>query len=270
MSYQATDKFVFPKWANYFLPLIVLSVLGGGMVVPPLVLYGFSAETQNVGFQPEQPVPYSHAIHVGQLGLDCRYCHNTVDDSSFASIPPTQTCINCHAPGQYLEGDDRGLPTNLSGIHQASQNLRPVWESSETGVAVPWIKVHDLADYGYFDHSAHVSKGVGCVTCHGRVDLMGASGSTDMIAGVYQVNNLSMGWCIECHRAPEQHLRPLAEVTNMQWSPLDDTRVQAEIAAGNTDLEDETVAQLWLGNLLKRKYEINDAAYMQSCTTCHR
>ena len=266
MSYQATDKFVFPKWANYLLPMIVLSALGGAMVVPPLVLYGGSAETQNVGYQPDQPVPYSHELHVGQLGMDCRYCHNTVDKAAFASIPPTQTCINCHAPATTADGTDTGF----SGVHQSSLALKPVHESWETGASIPWVKVHDLPDYAYFNHSAHVNRGVGCVSCHGRVDKMGGAGTEDPIAGVYQVSNLSMGWCLECHRAPEQHLRPVSEITNSDWSPVMHPEA---VAAGYTDPDNAqhvAEAQRVVGHYLKERYEINGPAYMQSCSTCHR
>lgn len=266
MSYQPTDKFVFPKWANYFLPLILLTAVGAGTVVPPIVLWGGSAETQNVGYQPNQPVPYSHALHVGQLGLDCTYCHNTVSKAAFAAIPATDVCINCHAPGEKADG----TPTNVSGIHQSSINLRPVWESWETGKPIPWVKVHDLADYAYFNHSAHINKGVGCVSCHGRVDQMGAAGTEDTIAGVYQAENLSMGWCIECHRAPEKHLRPIEHVTTMDWSPLDNEQVQKAISEGTLAEGDADAAQLWLGTRLKEEYKINNAAYMQACSTCHR
>lgn len=257
---------MFPKWANYFLPVLVLSVLGGAMTVPPMVLYGGSAETLNVGYQPDQPVPYSHAIHVGKLGMDCRTCHNTVEDASFAAIPPTQTCTSCHMPAKTPEGLETGAP----GAHQASLNLRPVWESYYSGDPVPWVKVHDLADYAYFNHSAHVNKGVGCVSCHGRIDKMGGAGTDDSIAGVYQVQNLSMGWCLECHRAPEKHLRPLDKITDMDWSPLEDKRVQEAIATKLIPADDEQAAQLWLGTKLKEQYEINNPAYMQSCSVCHR
>ena len=266
MSYEQTDQFVFPKWANYLLPLLVLSVLGGAAVVPPLVIYGGSAETLNVGYQPDQPVPYSHATHVGKLGMDCRTCHNTVEDASFAAIPPTQACVSCHAPGK----DPKGQPTNLPGAHQNSLNLKPIWESYYSGDPVPWVKVHDLPDYAYFNHSAHVNKGVGCVSCHGRIDKMGGANTNDPIAGVYQVQNLSMGWCLECHREPELHLRPLDMITKMDYSPLDNERVKAQIAAGELDEGDERGAQLWLGTQLKEEFEINNPAYMQSCSTCHR
>lgn len=267
MSYQATDKFVFPKWANYLLPMIVVTALGGATVAPPLVLFGMSAETQNVGYQPDQPVPYSHALHVGQLGIDCRYCHTTVDDAAFASIPPTQTCINCHAPKTRMAD---GSDTGFSGVHQNSEALRPVWESWESGRAIPWVKVHDLPDYAFFNHSAHVNRGVGCVSCHGRVDKMGGAGTDDAIAGVYQVQNLSMAWCLECHRAPENHLRPVDQVTNFDWNPVMHPEA---IAAGYTDADNPThvrEAQQVVGTYLKERYQINDAAYMQSCSTCHR
>lgn len=267
LVYEKTDQFVFPKWANYLLPLIVLSALGGAMAVPPLVMYGGSAETLNVGYQPDQPVPYSHAIHVGKLGMDCRACHNTVEDAGFASIPPTQMCINCHAPGKDMQTQ---LPTNMPGVHQNSLNLRPVWESYYTGKPIPWVKVHDEPDYVYFNHSAHVNKGIGCVSCHGRVDKMGGANTDDPIAGVYQAHNLSMGWCLECHRAPEKHLRPPDKITQMDWSPLDDARVIAAIEKGELQEDDRQGAQLWLGTKLKDQYQINNPAYMQSCSTCHR
>lgn len=266
MSYEKTDQFVFPKWANYLLPLLVLSVLGGATVVPPLVLYGGSAETLNVGYQPDQPVPYSHAIHVGKLGMDCRACHNTVEDAAFAAIPPTEMCITCHAPSKDPDGVDTGMP----GIRQNSLDLRPVWASYYTGKAVRYKKVHDLADYAYFNHSAHVNKGVACVSCHGRVDKMGGAGTDDSIAGVFQAQNLSMGWCLECHREPEKHIRPLDKVTVMDWSPLDDPRVQSAIKNKELDADDEQAAQIWLGTKLKHEFEINSAAYMQACSTCHR
>ncbi len=125
---------------------------------------------------PTQPVPYSHALHVGQLGMDCRYCHTGVEVAAAATIPPTQTCMNCH-----------------SKVRANSEKLIPIRESYATGMPVPWIRVHDLPDYVYFDHSAHVRRGVGCVSCHGRIDTMEV---------VFQAEPLSMGWCLECHRNP--------------------------------------------------------------------
>lgn len=222
------SKFVFPRWANYLLPVLLLAGLGGATYVPVLLVLGFSPYTTDVGYQPTQPVPFSHALHAGQLGMDCRYCHSTVDQAAFAAVPPTQTCMNCHA-----------------SIKADSPRLAKVRESFATGKPVEWKKVHDLPDYAYFDHSVHVNKGVGCATCHGRVDKMEV---------VTQVQPLSMGWCLDCHRAPEKHLRPREEVTNMTWNP--------QGATGKT--------QEQLGLELKKQYNIHDATYMTGCYTCHR
>lgn len=233
-------RYTFPRWANYLLPALIVAALGGGLYLPLAVGFGLSAKTLNIGYQPNQPVPYSHELHVAQLGMDCLYCHNTVGKADFAAIPATQVCINCHNPGE-----------NVAGLRKNSEQLAEVFNSYESGMPVEWIKVHDLADYVYFNHSAHVLKGVGCVTCHGRVDKMGAD-------GVYQVEPLSMSWCLDCHRAPEKYLRPVSEVTNMTWVPP--TR----------DGQTVEQAQLELGLKLKEQYNVHDLAYMQACSTCHR
>jgi hypothetical protein len=223
---RATDmkRFVFPRWANYLLPAIVIAVVGGGVYVPLVVGLGLSAQTLNVGYEPEQPVPYSHALHVGELGLDCRYCHTTVETADFAALPPTQTCMNCHTK-----------------IKADSPRLQLVRDSNQSGTPVEWVKVHDLPDYVYFNHAAHVNKGVSCVSCHGRVDKMEV---------VHQVQPLSMGWCLECHRAPEKNLRPVEYVTQLDWQPSED--------------------QLTLGRRLKKEYNIRDSEYLTSCSTFHR
>ena len=244
---KAESRFVFPRWANYLLPVVVIMALGGGLYAPTFVYMGLNPVVLNVGYQPEQPVPYSHQLHVGQLGMDCRYCHNTVDQAAFAAVPPTQTCINCHSPEE-----------NGPGIRKGSTKLQAVYESYETGKPIEWVKVHDLADYSYFNHAAHVNKGVGCYSCHGRVDQMGEE-------GVWQVHNLSMGWCIDCHRAPEKHLRPLDQITSMTY----------HTGIGATDLQtrgDESLdeAQLRVGRELKEKYNTPNMAYMTACSTCHR
>ncbi len=229
---------MFPRWVNYLLPLLVIGAVGGALYAPVIVNYGFSAKTLNVGYAPEQPVPYSHELHVGELGIDCKYCHTTVDKAAFAAIPPTSTCMNCHSN-----------QPNVNGVKKGSVKLAPVYDSYATGKPVEWIKVHDLADYVYFNHSAHVNKGVSCVSCHGRVDKMEV---------VEQVKPLSMSWCLDCHRAPEKHLRPVEEVTNLAWKPA---------VQGN---ETEEEAQLRIGEELVKKYQIHNKAYMTSCSTCHR
>ena len=183
---------IFPKSANA-LPLQILIFLGilGGVATAGINYYATPKYTR-VGYQPVQPVPFEHSLHAGQLGIDCRYCHSTVEDSSHAAIPPAQTCMNCH-----------------SKVWTTSPKLAPIRESYQTGKAVEWVKVHDLPDYAYFNHSAHVTRGIGCVSCHGRVDQM---------EKVYQHEPLSMGWCLDCHRNPEPNLRPVEEVTNMTWA----------------------------------------------------
>jgi hypothetical protein len=144
-----------------------------------------------VGYQPTQPVDYSHKLHAGELGMDCRYCHSTVERSAFAAVPPTQTCMNCHAR-----------------VKTDSVKLLPVRESWANDTPIKWVRVHNLPDYVYFDHSAHLAAGVGCSTCHGRVDQM---------PKVTQMQPLTMGWCLECHRDPGPNLRKPDEVTKMDW-----------------------------------------------------
>ncbi len=213
--------FQFPKWTNALRPVLgVILVLVPAYVVV-LLAYGGSPRTTAVGYRPQQPVPYSHALHAGQLGIDCRYCHTTVEVAAHAAIPPTQTCMNCHAK-----------------IRSASPKLLLVRESYATGLPVPWVRVHDLPDYVYFNHSAHVRRGVGCVECHGRVDTMET---------VTQVHRLSMGWCLDCHRNPDRHLRPPEMVTKMDWVAPEDPAVY--------------------GRRLREANNINPST---DCWTCHR
>lgn len=232
-------RFVFPRWANFLLPILVLGALGAGLYVPTVVYYGFSPRATAVGYEPKQPVDFSHALHAGQLGLDCRYCHTTVEKAAFAAVPPAQTCMNCHTAvqGQSMR------PTDAN--KKPEDKLAKVHESWEKGTSIPWQKIHDVPDYVFFNHSAHITKGVGCVSCHGRIDQMEV---------VHQEQPLSMSWCLDCHREPEKHLRPKSEVTNMAWS--------AEKNAG--------VSQLELGRKLKDEYKIHNSAYMTSCYVCHR
>ena len=173
------------------------------------------------GVAREQPVPFSHQHHVGGLGIDCRYCHTSVETSATAGIPPTKTCMNCH-----------------SQIWSDSPTLEPVRESFRTERSIKWVKVNDLPDFVYFNHSAHVNQGVGCTTCHGRVDRMPL---------MWQEASLTMEWCLGCHRQPERYLRPRAEVFNAAYEPPAD--------------------QLSLGRSLVKEYGIHTRT---SCSTCHR
>jgi len=222
MQDQTGQPFVFPKWIDSLRP-----VIGAVLGLAPLYLgilfyYGGSPRTTDVGYAPEQPVPYSHALHAGELGIDCRYCHTSVESAAHANVPPTATCMNCH-----------------TGIYPESPKLLPVRDSYATGMPVRWIRVHDLPDYVYFNHSAHVNRGVGCVDCHGRIDKMEV---------VYQAEPLNMGWCLDCHRNPEPNLRPLDEVTNMAWQPHPQ---EAES----------------LGARLRAEYNVHPP---EDCSGCHR
>ncbi len=186
-----------------------------------LGVFARSSYATGVGVARNQPVPFSHKHHVDGLGLDCRYCHTAVEKASYAGIPPTATCMNCH-----------------SQIWTEAPILEPVRESWRTGESLEWVKVHDLADFVYFNHSVHVAKGVGCSTCHGRVDQMPL---------VWKENTLYMEWCLDCHRQPEQFLRPPSEVFNMRWeAPAD---------------------QLELGRRLAQELDVQS---LVSCSTCHR
>jgi hypothetical protein len=234
-----SSRFIFPRWSNYALPAIAIAVIGGSLYVPVAIALGFSPKTTAVGYAPVQPVPYSHALHAGRLGLDCRYCHSTVEHAAFAALPATQVCMNCH-----------------STIHKDSPRLKPVFDSWTTGKPVNWVKVHDLGDFAYFNHSAHVTRGVGCIECHGRIDRMDV---------VHQEAPLSMSWCLECHRNPGPHLRPdTVRPTDMDWKATDETSIKAK---NITDLDQ---ARVELGKELIVKRGIRDSAYMTSCFTCHR
>lgn len=184
-----------------------------------------------------QPIPFSHQHHVAGLGVDCRYCHTTVEVSSFAGIPPTKTCMNCH-----------------SQIWSNSPMLEPVRESFRTGRSIVWTRVNDLPDYVYFDHSIHINKGVGCNDCHGpvqRMPLMRAA------------NTLQMEWCLNCHRAPEKFLRPREQVFNMEY--------QQPGAFNPVTLDGrEFTDQPALGDYLKKKYRLRSVQDITSCSTCHR
>jgi hypothetical protein len=218
--------YVFPKWSNLLLPTVL--VVGGltPLYAVFIVAFGFSPDTLNVGYAPEQPIPFSHRLHAGDLGIDCRYCHNTVERTPHAAIPPTRTCMNCH-----------------SSIQKDSPLLEPLRVSYETGLSVPWLRVHDLPGYAYFDHSAHVNRGVSCVECHGRIDRMEV---------VTQQEPLSMGWCLECHRAPDVHLRDPSLVTKL-GAVLPDTE---------TKLKRQQYGQIW-----RDLYNLEPS---QDCSTCHR
>jgi hypothetical protein len=174
------------------LGVLIMVVGGAGLAF----LYFRSPYVTEVGIAKGQPVPFSHQLHVGSVGLDCRYCHTSVEDSNFAGIPPTETCLGCH--GHFATDDPL---------------LEPVRASAENNQPLVWVRVHNLADFVYFNHAIHVKKGVGCETCHGRVDQMPL---------VAKAETLQMDWCLECHRAPERFIRPADQVFTMGWQPPTD------------------------------------------------
>lgn len=193
---------LFPPWANR-LPIItvlVAALLGIGAV--GFVWYYFSPWYTDVGYRPVQPVLYSHLLHADSLGVDCRYCHSNVEISPVANVPPVQTCMNCH---KIIKAD--------------SERLQPVVQSFVTKTPLKWVRVHKLPDFVYFDHSIHLRAGVGCASCHGKINKM---------LVVAQAKPLSMSWCLDCHRHPDDHLRPHDQLTNMDWEPSPE---QAEFAA---------------------------------------
>jgi hypothetical protein len=218
---------IFPRSANALVRSTLFGVLSlvlfGGWLV--LTLMRSSWATKQNEFV-EQPIQFSHAHHVGGVGIDCRYCHTSVEKSSFAGIPPTKTCMNCH-----------------SQIWTNAPILEPVRASFRTGTPLNWIRVNDLPDFVYFNHQIHIKQGVGCNVCHGPVDKMPL---------MYQAQSLLMEFCIGCHKAPENFLRPRSEVFNMNY----------KVPADTTQLE--------LGLKLKKEYGISSLEHMTSCSVCHR
>jgi hypothetical protein len=216
---------VFPRTAN----AVARMSLAGGLALVLLTawiifsLMRSSWATRQHEFV-EQPIQFSHAHHAGGVGIDCRYCHTSVETSSFAGIPPTRTCMNCH-----------------SEIWNTAPILDPVRASFRDNRNLTWVRVNDLPDFVYFNHQIHVRQGVGCATCHGRVDQMPLT---------YQAAPLLMEWCLDCHRAPEKYLRPRDQVFNMAYEP--------------------PANQLDLGRRLKQDYGISTVEHMTSCSVCHR
>ena len=212
---------IFPEWTNKVHIIIAFVIIVAIATGVSFFWYFGSPKYTDVGYRPVQPVEYSHKLHAGDLGMDCRYCHTSVETSAKAIIPPTQTCMNCHS---FVKGD---------GV-----KITPVTESWGNGTPIEWIRVHKLPDYAFFDHSAHLRAGVGCFSCHGNIDQMEV---------VKQVEPLSMGWCLDCHRNPDMHLRPLDQITNMNW----------QAGAG----------QLEYAKRIKEERNINPPV---DCSGCHR
>jgi len=173
--------------------MVIVGALLAGTATMGGIWYYFTPEYARVGYTPVQPVPFPHSVHVDQLGLDCRYCHSAVERSWYSNVPAAGTCMNCH--NQVLKDDPR---------------LALVRESAATGKPIPWVQVHKLPDFAYFNHSVHVNRGISCIHCHGNINKADE---------VRHDKTLSMAFCLECHREPAQNLRPKDKVTDLDWNP---------------------------------------------------
>src|SRR6516225_8529325 len=217
---------IFHRSTNFISRLSLLAVLFLGVVALfGLFLTARSSYMTGQFISQPQPVQFSHKHHVGDDGIDCRYCHTSVETSAYAGIPPTKICMNCH-----------------SVLFSASAYLEPVRESYRSDKSIEWVKVHHLPDFVYFNHSIHVNKGVGCSTCHGKVNQMPL---------IWNVASLHMEWCLECHRDPAKRIRPREQVVNMDWPPRG---------------YDQTSE----GKKLMKQYNIKSAEAITNCSTCHR
>ncbi len=264
----------FPRWTNWLPLKVAIAVVFIALGVSVGVAYYFTPKYTRVGYEPTQPVPFSHKIHAGQLGLDCRYCHSFSEAASHANVPTNQTCFNCHGPGK-------------GNIRSNSPKLELVVKANETGKSIPWVKIHKASDYVYFNHSAHLNRGISCVSCHGKINEMEV---------VRHDQPQSMGWCLDCHRNPENNLRPLEQITNLNFKPADlkradfykgllDKKIPAKeiatVIGGETAKADDLdqllklaettygkeVTQAEVGTQLKKHWQIQPP---ENCTACHR
>ena len=214
---------IFPKSANKLpLQIIVYLVVLSGIVTAGANYY-MTPKYTRVGYAPVQPVPYSHALHAGQLGIDCRYCHSNIEKSGVANLPTAQTCMNCH-----------------NQVKKDSPLLAVVRHSYETGEAVPWVKIHQVPDYAYFNHSIHVNRGVSCVECHGKINEM------EVVA---HAKPLSMGFCLDCHRNPAGFVREKGDIYNLDSPTIAE---KSGLEAAHKFLTDRNIKP------------------PQSCSGCHR
>jgi hypothetical protein len=237
----------FPRWTNW-LPLKIM--VCGTVIVTALVgatWYYDTPKYTRVGYMPTQPVPFPHDLHVTQLGMDCRYCHNAVEVAAHSNIPDTQVCMNCHTQ-----------------VQKENPKLEPVRSSWATGQPVSWVQIHRTPDYVYYNHSAHVNRGISCYSCHGEVNHMPV---------IYHAKPHSMAWCLECHRAQENFLRPEDQITNLNWNP-DDVKPADFVAKygqpeGVTEdwSKKQNLTQREIGLTLKERWKIQPPL---NCQGCHR
>lgn len=228
---------IFPRNSRQIAAILVAGVLLLGGLIAAGVTYYVTPKYTRVGYMPYQPVPFSHRIHAGQLGLDCTYCHSNVMEAPHANIPSAHVCMNCHDPAKgNIKGD--------------SQLLAPVREAAQTGRPMNWVRVHKLPDYVYFNHQIHVHRGVSCVSCHGRIDDM---------PEVRHEQPFSMSWCLDCHRKPDASIRPNEKVTDLKWDPVRDW--------STSPLTQFTDSQQSFVNKMRQDNGLNPPT---NCTACHR
>ena len=240
----------FPRWSNW-LPLKILIILVTLVTgVTAATWYYVTPKYTRVGYEPIQPVPFSHAVHVEQLGMDCRYCHSFVDVAAHSNLPNTQTCMACHTQ-----------------VQKENPKLEPLRASWKTGQPVQWVQIHRSPDYVFYNHAAHVNRGISCHSCHGQVNEMDV---------VRHDKPHSMAWCLDCHRQPENHLRPVEQVFNLNWSPNDVN--PAEFVAkygmpkeaqeeGEDWSKKQKLTQEEIGRTLKERWNIQPPL---NCQGCHR
>ena len=242
----------FPRWANS-IPVKVILSLGviGGTVTAGITYYATPKYTR-VGYKPTQPVAYDHSFHSGELGLDCRYCHHGVDKSAHANIPSANVCMSCQ---KNVKADSPLLAPIRDSYYGEDTNMDAILSDDEDidgngiispGDPVPWVRIHKTPDYVYFNHAVHVNRGVSCVECHGRIDQMKV---------VHHDKPLSMAFCLECHRKPEDALRPMQEVTNLGWKLDSNESANSKMAQAHAGLD------------IKNNWGVNPPL---SCTGCHR
>ena len=215
-------KTIFPKGIDKIKPVIFLTAGFTVLAISIIVNFYFTDENLVVGYRPEQPIPFSHKLHAGEMGMDCRYCHMNVEKSPHASVPPSETCWNCHSKVktnspklQLLASIQKDTVKQKITIDhkfdgKAPKTIEVEVENPNKGDAIPWVRVHKLPEYAYFDHSVHINAGVSCVECHGRVDQMEV---------VEQKKSLTMGFCLDCHKNPDDHIRPESvRITDLAWT----------------------------------------------------
>jgi Cytochrome c7 and related cytochrome c len=241
---------IFPRGANWIpLKLNIIATFVTLFLVCGAWYY-FTPKYTRVGYEPVQPVPFPHKLHVAQLGMDCRYCHSFVEVAAHSNVPTTQVCMNCH-----------------SQVQKDNPKLQPVRDSWATGKPIEWVQIHKTPDYAYFNHSVHVNRGISCVECHGQVNEMEV---------VYHAKPHSMKWCLECHRDPASALRPVDQVTNLNWKPDDEDPAAFVAKYGKPPGEESKdfsepglkLTQEEIGSTLKQREHV--APPDKNCFGCHR